>query len=209
MVELGELEVISVVEEPETPENPMVFDPMRLTDGIEPSDDPILAARPEGLRGLDRAADRQHLAAAQVVVEAEHEGRVVRQDPLDLLVGRIRVDPEEALHLPGPLVHVEPHQRELLGVRDLGGVEVANLAPAAQLALAGRAQVAHPLGVAARRQQVGAPSISKGLTGLVRISPLLRPRNASVCEPWTLIPSRWRPLTSGFTTWVVNQSGFL
>ena len=27
--------------------NPIVFDPMRLTDGIEPSADPILAARPK------------------------------------------------------------------------------------------------------------------------------------------------------------------
>ena len=47
VVELGELEVVSVVEDPETPEEPLVFDPMRLTDGIEPSDDPILAARPK------------------------------------------------------------------------------------------------------------------------------------------------------------------
>ena len=47
VVELGELEVISVVEDPETPDNPLVFDPMRLTDGIEPSEDPILAARPK------------------------------------------------------------------------------------------------------------------------------------------------------------------
>jgi catalase len=47
VVELGELEVISVVEEAETPKTPVIFDPMRLTDGIEPSDDPILAARPK------------------------------------------------------------------------------------------------------------------------------------------------------------------
>jgi catalase len=47
VVELGELEVISVVENPETPQEPLVFDPMRLTDGIEPSDDQILAARPK------------------------------------------------------------------------------------------------------------------------------------------------------------------
>jgi catalase len=47
VVELGELEVIEVVEEAETPQNPLVFDPMRLPDGIEPSDDPILAARPK------------------------------------------------------------------------------------------------------------------------------------------------------------------
>jgi catalase len=47
VVELGELELISVVEEAEAPENPLVFDPMRLADGIEPSEDPILAVRPK------------------------------------------------------------------------------------------------------------------------------------------------------------------
>jgi catalase len=51
VVELGELEVIEVMEDAETPESPqespLVFDPMRLTDGIEPSADKILAARPK------------------------------------------------------------------------------------------------------------------------------------------------------------------
>ena len=47
VVELGELEVTQAIEDPETPEQPVVFDPMHLTDGIEPSDDPILAARPK------------------------------------------------------------------------------------------------------------------------------------------------------------------
>jgi catalase len=47
VVELGELEVLEVVEDAETPDNPLVFDPMRLTDGIEPSADLILAARPK------------------------------------------------------------------------------------------------------------------------------------------------------------------
>jgi catalase len=47
VVELGELEVIEVLEGAETPGNPIVFDPMRLTEGIEPSNDPILAARPK------------------------------------------------------------------------------------------------------------------------------------------------------------------
>jgi catalase len=47
VVELGELEVIDVIEDPETPEEPLIMDPMRLTDGIEPSADPILAARPK------------------------------------------------------------------------------------------------------------------------------------------------------------------
>ena len=43
---LGELELTEVSEDPETPEEPLVMDPMRLTDGIEPSEDRILAARP-------------------------------------------------------------------------------------------------------------------------------------------------------------------
>jgi catalase len=47
VVELGELQVLRVIEDAETPESPIVFDPMRLTDGIEPSADPILAARPK------------------------------------------------------------------------------------------------------------------------------------------------------------------
>lgn len=47
LVTLGELELTEVIEDPESPEEPLVMDPMRLTDGIEPSDDKILAARPE------------------------------------------------------------------------------------------------------------------------------------------------------------------
>jgi catalase len=48
VIELGELEVIEVAEDAEPPDGPpLVFDPMRLTDGIEPSDDKILAARPK------------------------------------------------------------------------------------------------------------------------------------------------------------------
>ncbi len=47
VTELGELEVIEVIEDAETAESPLVFDPMRLTDGIEPSADKILAARPK------------------------------------------------------------------------------------------------------------------------------------------------------------------
>jgi catalase len=47
VVTLGELELSDVVEDPETPESPLVMDPMRLTDGIEPSEDEILTARPK------------------------------------------------------------------------------------------------------------------------------------------------------------------
>ena len=51
VVTLGELELTGVIDAPETPEQPLVMDPMRLTDGIEPSDDKILAARPDLLPG--------------------------------------------------------------------------------------------------------------------------------------------------------------
>lgn len=42
-VALGELTVTDVIEEPT--DGPLVFDPINLTDGIEPSDDKVLAAR--------------------------------------------------------------------------------------------------------------------------------------------------------------------
>lgn len=42
--DMGRLEVTGVVEDAET-DGPLVFDPTNLTDGIEPSDDKILAAR--------------------------------------------------------------------------------------------------------------------------------------------------------------------
>ena len=47
IVELGELEITQLAEDQGSPEDPLVFDPMRLTDGIEPSADKILAARPK------------------------------------------------------------------------------------------------------------------------------------------------------------------
>ncbi len=65
VVELGELEVISVVEDAETPDKAIVFDPMRLTDGIEPSADAILAARPK---------------AYTVSIERRMEGCAARRD---------------------------------------------------------------------------------------------------------------------------------
>jgi len=43
----GRLEVTDVVDDPEGDGHIEVFDPTRLPDGIEPSDDPILHARPK------------------------------------------------------------------------------------------------------------------------------------------------------------------
>lgn len=45
VVTLGELTVTDVIEEPPPDKGPLVFDPTNLTDGVEPSDDKILAAR--------------------------------------------------------------------------------------------------------------------------------------------------------------------
>jgi catalase len=45
VIGLGRLEITEVVEDPETPEAPLVFDPVNVTDGIACSDDEILEAR--------------------------------------------------------------------------------------------------------------------------------------------------------------------
>jgi catalase len=46
VVEAGELEISAVVDDPEGDGHIEVFDPTRLPDGVDPSDDPILHARP-------------------------------------------------------------------------------------------------------------------------------------------------------------------
>jgi catalase len=46
-VTVGHLEVTRAIEAAETPSDIRVFDPMRLCDGIEPSNDPILRFRPK------------------------------------------------------------------------------------------------------------------------------------------------------------------
>jgi catalase len=46
IVELGNLEITAFLADGPPGGEPFVFDPMRLTDGIEPSDDPILRYRP-------------------------------------------------------------------------------------------------------------------------------------------------------------------
>ena len=47
MVEAGTLEVTAVVGDPEADGEMVVFDPTRVIDGVELSDDPILHARPK------------------------------------------------------------------------------------------------------------------------------------------------------------------
>jgi catalase len=42
----GRLEITALLDDPEGGEHIDVFDPMRLADGVEPSDDPVLHARP-------------------------------------------------------------------------------------------------------------------------------------------------------------------
>jgi catalase len=45
-IELGTLEVHKIAENSDALQCSLIFDPMRLIDGIEPSDDPVLKARP-------------------------------------------------------------------------------------------------------------------------------------------------------------------
>jgi catalase len=46
-IEAGTLEITAIVDDPEGGGHIEVFDPLRLGDGIEPSDDPVLQARPK------------------------------------------------------------------------------------------------------------------------------------------------------------------
>ena len=46
-VDAGVLELDRVIEDPERDGEIVVFDPVRITDGIELTDDPVLAYRPE------------------------------------------------------------------------------------------------------------------------------------------------------------------
>jgi catalase len=46
LIEAGELQITATVDDPEGDGHIEVFDPTRLPDGVEPSDDPILHARP-------------------------------------------------------------------------------------------------------------------------------------------------------------------
>ena len=112
--------------------------------------------------------------------------------PADLLVGRVRLltPSKNRPDLPAPLAQVLAQHRRLVRVGHLGGGEALGPAAHPQLALAGGAHVAHPLGLAPRGDQVALPSTVSGLTGVVRHSPLLRPRTASTRDPMTLIPAR-------------------
>jgi catalase len=55
-VDAGTLEITAVVADPEAGGSIVVFDPMRLTDGIEASQDPVLRFRP---RAYSESADRR------------------------------------------------------------------------------------------------------------------------------------------------------
>ena len=60
MVEAGRLEVTAIVEDPETGGDVVVFDPTRVIDGVELSDDVILHARPRAYSvSIDRRASDQ------------------------------------------------------------------------------------------------------------------------------------------------------
>ena len=85
--------------------------------------------------------------------DAEHgEARCHREQ---LLVGRVLAEPlEEAADLPGPLSQVVPKDRRLVGVGQLDHGDGLHAAAEPQLATPGHPDVAHPLGVAPRRDEI-------------------------------------------------------
>src|ERR1700710_654146 len=83
------------------------------------------------------------------------EHRETRRDRCQLLVGGVRVEAlEELAYLPGPLAQVLPQHRSLLVIAQLDGGERLDPPANPKLAGAGCPQVAHPLGDAARGDQV-------------------------------------------------------
>src|SRR5215218_5335419 len=89
---------------------------------------------------------------------ADPEDRVVGRDPAELVVRRVGSHPVEELpDLPLPAPQVLAQERRLLVVGQLGGRELLGPAPHQEAALALRPQVAHPLGVPTRRDQVALP----------------------------------------------------
>ena len=115
---------------------------------------------------------------------------------------------EEHTDLRLPPLQVGAQDRGLVGVGDLGRLE--RLGAAADAQLAGRRRPAGCAPTASRRvarRGTARPSRVSRLTGVVRHSPLVRPRTRSSREPHTLTPARVRRATDGLNTWRVNQPG--
>src|SRR5436305_6597857 len=111
---------------------------------------------------------------------------MVGRDPLQLRLGSISIDPvEEGADLPFPHLQVGAQERRLLLVGQLGGGEALG-ATTNQSALAADPQVADPLGVTSRRDQVlaalEAQRVDRGLPPLAALAPFdfehARPRDA-------------------------------
>ena len=140
-------------------------------------------------RARSRVPTRADLRGGPVV-DAEH--RVPAGDGAQLLVGGVGADAVEEhadLHLPAPQVGAQ--DVGLVGVGDLGGAERLDPAADPQLAASRRPAGCGPTGCRpGARRGSAAPSWSSRLTGVVRHSPLVRPRTRSSREPHTLMPSR-------------------
>src|SRR5829696_9362670 len=89
---------------------------------------------------------------------ADPEHRMVRCDPQQLGIRRVRSDPSEELpDLPAPLLQIGPQQGDLLRVWKLDGRKLLGASTDEQPPGPRRAQVAHPLRVPPRRHQVALP----------------------------------------------------
>jgi hypothetical protein len=98
---------------------------------------------------------RQRLLASSAPAGRQPEHRVVRRDPPKLLIARVRSDAvEEHADLGLPALQVGAEQRRLLVVEELGGGERLGATAKPQPPRAASAEVADPLRVPARRDEV-------------------------------------------------------
>src|SRR5580692_5171 len=106
-------------------------------------------------RGCEISCPAANSAITRALCAGDQEYGVAGGDLEQLLRGRVRADAVEEhpdLELPAPQVRAE--QFRLLLVGQLGGGECLDAPTDAQLAAARHPQVAHPLGLTARRDEV-------------------------------------------------------
>ena len=146
------------------------------------------------------------LGGVRLALDAED--RMVGRDPHEFTGGRVGADASEELaDLPLPATEVLAQDRLLLGVRNLDRPERLASAPEQQIPAPSYAEIANPLRVPARRDEVAIPVKSEQIDGRPPGLSSLRPGTSSTREPATLIPRRVNPATMRLKTLRVNQSG--
>src|SRR5689334_2410083 len=110
--------------------------------------------------------DRRRRSEQPSLAERQAEHRKPRRDATEILQGGILRDAfEESTDLEPPLLDVEAQDRRLLRIGQLDGADRLPTPPEPELAPAGGAHVAHPLGLAARRHEILPPLVDQQIDG--------------------------------------------